>query len=190
MPLAYLVDFDGTLADTAEANYLAYSQALLEIQIGISREQFFTQAFGRNWRQFLPLILESHGSEHDPGKIAARKTEIYQSAAKNIRFNEALISVLRNRVRSTRVALVTSASAANVKAALVSRNDIKNLFDVTITGDDVTCHKPDPQGFCLAARHLEVQPCNCIVFEDSDTGIQAGLAFGAQVLRISMQDKR
>jgi beta-phosphoglucomutase len=190
MPLAYLVDFDGTLADTGEANYLAYSQALQEIQIVISREQFFRLAFGRNWRQFLPVLLKNHGSDHDPAKIAARKTELYRSEVKNIRFNEALVSVLQNRDCHTRVALVTSASAANIKAALAGRNDVKNLFEVTITGDDVTYHKPNPQGFSLAASQLGVQPCNCIVFEDSEIGVQAGLAFGAQVLRVSMKEKR
>lgn len=184
--LAYLVDFDGTLADTQEANYLAYARSLEEIGIAIDREQFFKQAFGRNWRQFLPLMLKEHGSDHDPAKIAARKTELYKTTAGDVRFNEALVSILRNRDSAIKIALVTSASAANVEAALARRADIKNLFETTVTGDDVTRHKPDPQGFSLAASRLGVRACDCIVFEDSDIGVEAGLAFGAEVLRVSM----
>ena len=184
--IAYLVDFDGTLADTSDANYLAYAQALGEVQIVIDREQFDQQAFGRNWRQFLPVILGTHGVTIDPAIVAARKVEIYRETAKNIYFNEALVLLLTHRSLDTKAALVTSASSANVAAAFFSRQDLKSLFDLVITGDDVTQHKPHPQGFEMAARQLGFAPSNCIVFEDSDIGVEAGLAFGASVLRVSL----
>ncbi|MDQ3059740.1 MAG: HAD family phosphatase [Pseudomonadota bacterium] len=181
---AYLVDFDGTLADTALANYLAYAGALEEAGIWLSREEFEQEAFGRNWRDFLPQLLQKRGSNADPAAIAARKVSLYQGTVGKIRFNEALVALLENRASGTKAALVTSASAANVRAALASREALAHLFDVLITGDDVTRHKPDPQGYRLAAQRLGVFPENCLVFEDSDIGMMAGVAFGAPVLRI------
>lgn len=181
---AYLVDFDGTLADTSHANYLAYAGALHEVGLAIGREQFDKEAFGRNWREFLPALLKQNGIHADPAAIAARKVALYRSSASNIRFNEALVLLLKNRSAPVKAALVTSASAANVKAALAGRAELRELFDILITGDDVKRHKPDPQGYEMAAQQLGVLPENCIVFEDSDVGVMAGLAFGAPLLRI------
>jgi beta-phosphoglucomutase len=184
---AYLVDFDGTLADTGDANYLAYASALQEIGISYSREQFDQEAFGRNWRQFLPMILKGYGSSADATAIAARKVELYRDTARHVSFNEALVILLNNKNPKIKTALVTSASSANVMAALAGREELRHLFDVIVTGDDVTRHKPDPEGYRIAAERLGVLPENCIVFEDSDIGIMAGRAFGAHVLQIRFQ---
>ncbi len=184
--ISYLVDFDGTLADTSEANYMAYANALLEVGVNCSRQQFREEAFGRNWRQFLPLLLRKHGSDADPAAIAARKAKLYRDAASQIHFNEALILLLKTRSTDSKSALVTSASAINVQSALSSRPEILKLFDTVVTGDDVTRHKPDPQGFEIAAERLGITPASCIIFEDSDIGVAAAVAFGAPVLRISM----
>lgn len=182
---AYLVDFDGTLADTSAANYLAYANALKEIGVALGREQFDKLAFGRNWRQFLPLILREHGSSANPAAVAARKVELYREAVGSVSFNEALILLLENRDSALKTALVTSASSENVRSVLSARHKLGSLFDVIVTGDDVTRHKPDPQGYVIAAELLGVSAENCIVFEDSDIGIMAGQAFGSHVLRVS-----
>jgi beta-phosphoglucomutase-like phosphatase (HAD superfamily) len=183
---AYLVDFDGTLADTALANYLAYAAALEEAGVALGRQEFETQALGRNWRDFLPALLHEKGCGADPAAIAARKASLYRGNVRRIRFNEALVALLENRNSETKAALVTSASAANVEAALASRRALGRLFDALVTGDDVARHKPDPEGYRLAAQRLGVAPENCLVFEDSDIGMRAGLAFGALILRIRL----
>ena len=182
---AYLVDFDGTLADTSASNYLAYANALKEIGVSLSREQFDKLAFGRNWREFLPPILKENGNSANPAAVAARKVELYRETVACVSFNEALISLLENRNSALKTALVTSASAENVRSVLSGRRKLGGLFDVIVTGDDVTRHKPDPQGYAIAAKLLGVSAENCIVFEDSDIGIMAGQAFGAHVLRVS-----
>ena len=184
MVRAYLVDFDGTLADTSTANFQAYAAALREVDVFVDREQFDREAFGRNWRQFLPALLKDRGSAAEPAAVAARKVVHYRAAARDIRFNEALIFLVQNRSPHVKAALVTSASAENVKAALAGRDDLRQLFDAFVTGDDVARHKPDPQAYEIAAGLLAVAPAQCLVFEDSDIGIAAGRAFGARVLQV------
>jgi len=184
--LAYLIDFDGTLADTSEANYQAYAQALQEVGVAVSREKFDREAFGRNWRQFLPQFLAEAGNAAEPAAVAARKVVLYANAGGLVHFNEALIALLAERAHGIKLALVTSASSANVKSALAARPDLLAMFDVVVTGDDVKQHKPHPEGFALAARMLGVTPAQCLVFEDSDIGVASALAFGAPVLRVSM----
>lgn len=51
--------------------------------------------------------------------------------------------------------------------------------------DDVVRGKPDPEGYLQAARRLGVDARNCLVFEDTEAGMGAGLAAGAQVIQIA-----
>jgi beta-phosphoglucomutase-like phosphatase (HAD superfamily) len=57
-------------------------------------------------------------------------------------------------------------------------------FDVTVAGDEVPASKPDPAPYLLAARLLEVDPADCLVLEDSPTGVASALAAGCQVVGI------
>jgi beta-phosphoglucomutase-like phosphatase (HAD superfamily) len=179
---ALLFDFDGTLADTAQANHAAYAQALREVGVDIGREAFDRVALGRNWREFLPALLAGTGVQ--PQAVAARKAALYPGFAGRIRFNPQLVGLIEHRAPGVRLALVSSASRRNLHSALGARPQLQQAFDVVVSGDDVTAHKPDPEAYRLAAQRLGVSPAECIVFEDSEPGVGAGAAFGAQVLRV------
>lgn len=181
---ALLVDFDGTIADTGAANYAAYAEALAEVGVEAPRAAFDSVAFGRNWRQFLPEMLAEAGVDADPAAVARRKAELYPSCFGSIVINEALVALLRLHKERCRVALVTTASGANVRAIL-GHFGLASLFDLVVTGDDVADHKPAPDAYRMAADRLGCAPDECVVIEDSDIGVAAGRAFGAPVLRVS-----
>ena len=181
---ALLVDFDGTLVDTAAANHAAYAAALAEVGITIDRETFDVIAFGRNWRQFLPDLLAGYGVQGGPAAIAHRKTELYPRSFNRVIVNQALVGLLALCRGHARLALVTTASGPNV-AAILKHFGLEDLFELLVVGEDVARHKPEPDAYHLAAERLGVKPDRCVVVEDSDIGIAAGLAFGARVLRTS-----
>ncbi|GAA4478060.1 HAD-IA family hydrolase [Microbacterium panaciterrae] len=56
--------------------------------------------------------------------------------------------------------------------------------DSPVTAEHVSASKPDPEGFLLGARRLGVDPADCIVFEDSEAGIQAARAAGMRVIGV------
>lgn len=64
--------------------------------------------------------------------------------------------------------------------------------EVTITADDkrLKAGKPAPDPFLLAARELGYSASNCVVFEDSPSGIRAGLASGATVIAVCTSHNR
>jgi beta-phosphoglucomutase-like phosphatase (HAD superfamily) len=67
----------------------------------------------------------------------------------------------------------------------VIRTDLgEDPFDVTICGDEVPARKPDPAPYRQAMQALAVDPGECVVIEDSQAGITAGLAAGAAVLGV------
>jgi HAD superfamily hydrolase (TIGR01509 family) len=61
---------------------------------------------------------------------------------------------------------------------------LRDKFQVLVCAGDYTRAKPDPEPFLLAAEKLNVPPASCLVFEDTDMGIQAATAAGMQSVRI------
>ncbi len=63
---------------------------------------------------------------------------------------------------------------------------------VTITADDkrLKAGKPAPDPFLLAAKCLGYNATNCVVFEDSPSGIRAGVASGATVIAVCTSHER
>jgi HAD superfamily hydrolase (TIGR01509 family) len=78
-------------------------------------------------------------------------------------------------------ALVTSSQRRFVDAVL-ARTGLE--FPVVVTGSDVTRGKPDPEPYLLAARRLGVPPGQCLVLEDSLTGVTAAEAAGCFVVAV------
>jgi HAD superfamily hydrolase (TIGR01509 family) len=185
---AVLVDFDGTLASTEEANLRAYSDALRESGVELNPETLRSRVQGRHWKEFLPRILTDARSEADPADVARRKREIYVERLDEIVMNRALLHLLSVLRPSLRIALVTSAARATVEA-LLRRHGVEDLFEIVISGDDVKAHKPDPEPYEIAARRLQVSPEECLIFEDSEIGIASAKAFGGHIIRISMETR-
>ena len=177
---ALLVDLDGTLVDTAEANFAAYRAALQAHGVTLTREWWDANGFGRNWREFLPALLDGNSNVRS-AEIAARKAELYPNYVAATLVNEPLVRLIRLLKPSLRLALVTSASRS-AAALLLEVHDLRSLFDEVVTGDDVTAHKPAPHAFALAAERLGVRPDECMIIEDSEAGIAAAAAFGAPCL--------
>ncbi len=82
------------------------------------------------------------------------------------------------------VALVTSSNALKMEHLWIDMPGFKEMFDVIITGDEVSNSKPDPEGYLKAAHRLGLDPRRCAVFEDSLQGVKAGRAAGAYVVGV------
>lgn len=94
------------------------------------------------------------------------------------------------RSRGFKTAVVTSSDNVKMASLWGQVPDLKEYFDIVITGSDVTRSKPDPQGYLLAARRLGCDPGDCYVFEDSFQGLEAGMASGATVIALATSNAR
>lgn len=85
-------------------------------------------------------------------------------------------------------------AAEGIPQALVSNSwrdlmdtalsELHTSFDVTIAGDEVPRPKPDPMPYEVAAAHVGADPRDCVVLEDSPTGVQAALSAGCHVIGV------
>ena len=92
--------------------------------------------------------------------------------------------VAATRAAGIRTALVSSASAANVRLALAALG-LEDAFPVIVDASQVAPGKPAPEPYLLAARLLAVAPAGMIVFEDSVAGIASAQAAGAACVAIA-----
>jgi len=174
---ALLVDLDGTLVETNEANRAAYSEALRPHGITIDERWWKANAVGRHWSGFLPLLLPN-AERVELQAIAARKTEIYPEFLDKTVINKPLVAWIVASRPALRTALVTTASRTSATAVLRCHG-LSDLFDETVCGDEVTAPKPAPEAYDVAARRLGVSAGACLVVEDSEVGAAAAKAFGA-----------
>jgi HAD superfamily hydrolase (TIGR01509 family) len=180
---AILFDMDGTLIDS--------EPLWLEAEIEIMEE------LGCNWDQ--QDQINCLGGPID-------KTENYmQDRSNNIKpfgyFTKKLDDVMEQKLSTKldlipnaleiineckrselKIALVT-ASSGRLMRAVLKRFPV-GIFDAVVSYDDVERSKPDPEPYLLAAKTLGVDITNCVVLEDSLTGVQSGLSAGAQVIGI------
>jgi len=88
-----------------------------------------------------------------------------------------------DRTAAFPTALATNGERANVDF-LLDKAGLRSRFSVVVDGQQVHHPKPDPEIYLLAAGLLGAAPANCIVFEDSHTGVAAALAAGMRVVGI------
>jgi HAD superfamily hydrolase (TIGR01509 family) len=182
MIAAALVDLDGTLVDSHAANQAAYRQALDDLAVPYSLAALRQYAGTLAWRPMLARVAPDADAQTHAA-IAQRKRAVYPSFFPMVQVNDTLLAILKTLKPHAKLALVTSASRASVDPLLTALS-LAPLFDLTITSDDVTAQKPDPEPYRLAAARLGVQPTDCLVFEDSEIGLQSAKAFGAQVWQV------
>jgi len=177
---AIIFDFDGTLVDTMPLHYEAYRQTFAEIDLELSREEFFAN-IGGNARETIPKLLAGRTTSVDVRQIHARKKEIVaqlllEGPVKALQTAE-LLEAFFGRLP---LALASSGSRVGIEIIL-RRLGWQHYFPVVVTGEDVPRGKPAPDLFLMAAHKLAVAPSACLVFEDTDAGVSAARAAGMRV---------
>ncbi len=79
-------------------------------------------------------------------------------------------------------------SASKNARTILERVDLKDRFNSIVDGNDVSNAKPDPEVFLIAAKLLNIEPKNCIVFEDSVAGVEAANAANMISIGIGSKD--
>lgn len=174
-----MVDLDGTLVFTLEANALAYARALAEYGFTLTREDYAAHCDGRAYRDFLPEIMGADNPDIEA--VHERKIALYGECLTAARLNLPLLDILRGLRAEYILALVTTASRKNVDKVL-QRFALADFFDVVVTQEDVRRAKPDPACYNDLIARLGIARENCLIFEDSASGVAAALASGCQTL--------
>jgi HAD superfamily hydrolase (TIGR01509 family) len=186
---ALLFDLDGTLIDTMPLHYRAYAEVFARRGLAF-QEASFQAAIGGPAAEAIPRFLASLGVENvcsaDILAIHQEKKDAFDSLLAQSSPARLPAAELLNRARGRKkIALVSSGNRRGVAAILASVG-WENVFDIIVSGDDVSRGKPDPEGYRTAAAALNVRPSECLVIEDTDVGLMSGKAAGMAVLDVTL----
>lgn len=92
-------------------------------------------------------------------------------------------NVVRSFYAKKPLALGTGSHRAMTEI-LLDKFDFEKYFSAIVTAEDIQNHKPAPDTFLRCAELIKVKPQRCLVFEDGDLGIQAGLRAGMDVFDV------
>jgi alpha,alpha-trehalose phosphorylase len=186
-----LFDLDGVVVFTDKYHYLAWKR--LADEAGWSFDETVNHKLrGVSRLDSLQIVLDHNSivlQAEKKSELADRKNGYYLEFLKDINESDlypgviSFIKALKNK--GTKIGLCSSSKNAGF---VLEKLNIKELFDVIITGNDITKSKPDPEIFQKAAKELNVHALNCIVFEDAPTGLQAAAAAGMKCIGVGQAD--
>ena len=184
---AVLFDLDGVIVSTDEFHYQGWQRLADEERIcfdrtinhrlrGVSRMESLAIVLERSKRQY---------SEQEKRELAERKNAYYCKLLETLTPADILPGVgatlAELRARGIKMAVASSSKNAGT---ILARIGMADAFDARVDGNDISHSKPHPEVFLMAAARLGAPPAECLVVEDAEAGVDAGLAGGMKVLAV------
>jgi len=181
---AVLFDLDGTLIDS-EPLAMRGLGMFLDRYGHTMPADFGQRVIGRRAYDNATLMIEHFALSHTVEELIEEKRALLHTLIENeveaMPGAEAILRELRRR--GVRTAVATSASRPYL-GMILAKFGWEELFDASVTGEEVAHGKPAPDIFLRAAELLDVPPARCLVVEDAPHGVAAGMASGATTLAI------
>lgn len=177
--IGFLFDLDGVIIDSESEYSRIWSQINKEYPSGIANlEQVIKgTTLSKILNDFFP-------TDEIREKVSKRLHELENQMVYEY-LPYARDFLLELKKRKLPCALVTSSDNEKMNHLKEEIPGLFDFFDFIITGDLVKTSKPSPEGYLLGASKLNINPNNCVVFEDSLQGVTAGHNSGAYVVGIA-----
>ncbi|CAN5370191.1 beta-phosphoglucomutase [soil metagenome] len=184
---ACIFDLDGVIVDSATYHFLAWQRLAKELNIPFTIQDN-ERLKGVSRMDSLNIILElGKLSLDDKAKeaLAAKKNVWFVEYINTMKPEEIYPGVkdLLIRIKNAGLKTALASSSKNAKT-VIKLIEIEKLFDAIVDGTMIVNSKPDPEIFLLAASLLKIPPAECVVFEDAEAGVEAGIRGGMKTVGI------
>ena len=179
-PIAALFDFDGVVVDTEPQYTLFWDEKGKKYHPEIPD-------FGHHIKgQTLIQIYKQYFRQPEGLQDEITRQLLDYELTMHFEYIDGVVDFMKElREKGVKLAIVTSSNDAKMANAYREHPELKSMVDYIVTADRVTHSKPHPECFLLGAEMLGVEKDNCIVFEDSFHGIEAGNRAGMKVIGLA-----
>jgi len=179
---AYLFDCDGTIVDSMPLHYVAWKTVLAEWGCKFDEELFYSWG-GMPVAEIIAALNVREGLDMPADEIARRKEGMYYNILPELKAVPEVLEHIHMSHGKIPFAVVSGSTRDSVMKSLETLG-ILDKFETLVCAGDYTKSKPDPEPFLIAAERLGVKPEDCLVFEDTEMGIQAATAAGMASVKV------
>jgi HAD superfamily hydrolase (TIGR01509 family) len=179
---AYLFDCDGTIVDSMPLHYVAWKTVLAEWRCAFDEELFYSWG-GMPVAEIIAALNVRHGLTMPAEEIARRKEGMYYNILPELKAVPEVLEHIHMSHGKIPFAVVSGSTRDSVTKSLNALG-ILDRFETLVCAGDYTKSKPDPEPFLIAAERLGVALQDCLVFEDTEMGIQAATAAGMASVKV------
>ena len=179
---AYLFDCDGTIVDSMPLHYLAWKKTLSEWKCDFSEELFYKWG-GMPVAEVIATLNRERGLQMPVEELEHRKENLYYELLPQLKAIPEVLEHIEEQHSKIPFAVVSGSTRKSVIKSLTIVNLLER-FETLVCAGEYQKSKPDPEAFLMAAANLGVAPEVCLVFEDTDMGIQAARAAGMASVKV------
>lgn len=186
MPQLHVIfDKDGVITDNNSFHFDAWQVFFKKYNVNVPAEDFHARVFGKTNEEILVELFEGPLTQEQLEFWAEEKEEMFRQIYRPLfKLTDGLGAFLEELYQGAiPAAVATNAPQSNLDFTL-DTGAIRHVFKVAITPKWVAKPKPAPDIYLKAAELLGTTTSQCVVFEDSFTGIEAARAAGAWVIGV------
>ncbi|UCC97022.1 MAG: HAD family phosphatase [Phycisphaerales bacterium] len=183
--MGVIFDLDGVLVDTGCAHRQSWYDLAEREDLDMS-DEFFTNTFGMQNYQILPMLAGRELSDEEIERLSDWKEQRYRDLiAEKLTLPPGADKLLDElKAAGFLAAIGSSAPGANLELVL-EKLHLHDYFDAWVTKEEIANGKPAPDTFLRAAQKLALPPTRCVVVEDAVQGVEAGKAAGMAVIALT-----
>ena len=179
---AYLFDCDGTIVDSMPLHYVAWKRIFDEHGCEFSEERHYAWG-GMPTEEIIAALNAEQGLSLSPAEVARQKEEYYYEIIHELKAVPEVLEHIHASHGQVPFAVVSGGTRDSVTRSLGALG-LLDRFETLVCAGDYANSKPHPEPYLMAAERLGVEPKDCLVFEDTEMGIQSATAAGMASVRI------
>ena len=180
----FVFDLDGTLVDSMPLHLAGWEHAAAIYGFHYDKTWFYNLG-GVPSRKIAKLVADTQKVTIDIDAVTKTKSDYYQTVIMQATAFPVMKELVADLAQHRPLAIGTGSTRANAEIVLTS-SGLAPYFRVITSADDVVHHKPNPDTFLLSAAKIDAKPSRCLVFEDTEIGLQA--AQKAQMVCVFIRD--
>lgn len=183
--IAIIFDMDGVICHTNPYHSLAFREFFSTRNLAPTDEEFAQHMFGKSNSYILSHFLKRKIEGEELLQLEQEKEGLFRKIYEpNVQPISGLVEFINNlKNNGAKLGVATSAPYANLELIL-NKVPIREILGSIMASEDVKKHKPDPEVYLTSAKNLGMLPDQCIVFEDSFSGVSAALNAGMKVVGV------
>ncbi len=183
---AVIFDMDGVLIDAKDWHYEALNQALELFGYKISRYDHLVTFDGLPTKKKLEMLSIEKGLPKGLHKFINEIKQKYTMEHVYMKCKPLFChQYALSKLKSEGYGLALASNSVRVTIdMMMEKADLQKYLDFTLSNQDVTKSKPDPEIYVKAISRFGLKPEECLIVEDNPNGIKAALASGANLLKV------